>query len=156
MKTNESLAISAMSELPSNKQELLDYNELIKQSILSGNNDVLEVARKINILKRIAEFFEKDKDIQEVVLNEASKFSNGELKEIQVKELGTKYYFEKCGHSIYNRLVDQRDSLNASIKALEEGMKLTGGVAVDPLTGEEFTFNKAAKSSTTKVVFTLK
>lgn len=156
MKTNAPMAVSAMSELPQNKQELENYCELIKSYAMDGNFNMIEVAEKINVMKRITEFFEKDDEIQDLLLNEVEKYGKGELSNFQVKETGTKYFYSECGHAEYNRLLDEKTALDEKIKAIETQLKAGDITGIDTATGEIFEAKKAVKSSKTKVIITLK
>lgn len=156
MTTQNNMVVSVMSELPTNKKEIESYCDLVRIAVIDGEVDILSTAKKINVMKKIVDFFEKDTEIQSVVLNEVEKYGKGELKEITVREVGVKYDFINCGHETYNRLIQEKQALDIQIKAIEETLKLTGGKAIDIETGEEFEFNKANKSSTTKAVFTIK
>jgi NADH:ubiquinone oxidoreductase subunit D len=144
------------SGLPTNKAEIAKYNENIKEVVLSGDADIIKMARSVNIMKKIVENFEKEPDIQAVLLTEVQKYGKGELSEIQVKEVGTKYDFSSCGHATYDRLAQQLEEIKSKMKIIEESLKLRDIVEVDPETGEVFEAKKATKQSTTKVVFTIK
>lgn len=144
------------SGLPTNKAEIAAYNANIKDFILSGNAEIIKVARQVNIMKKIVKNFEKEPEIQDVLLTEVQKYGKGELSEIQVKEVGTKYDFSSCGHATYNRLAAQLEDIKSKMKIIEESLKLRDIVEVDPETGEVFEAKKATKTSTTKVVFTIK
>lgn len=156
MKTSNQMAISAMSEMPQTKAELVHYNSLIKEATLSGEYDIIDIAKKVNMLGRVVDFFEKDKEIQALLLNEAEKYGKGEREDVQVRETGVKYHYSECGHKEYNRLLDEKKSIEERMKVIEGVLKLESNIAVDKETGEEFEFNKAAKSSSTKVVLTIK
>lgn len=147
--TNE-LAIG--QGLPQSKAEIEVYNANVKTLALSGEVDIIKLARTVNIMKRIVENFEKENDIQSALLNEVEKYGKGELKEVSVRETGTKYYYSECNHAEYNLLLQQKAEIDARLKQIEETMK-TG--VVDGITGE-ILVQQAPKSSTTKVVFTIK
>ena len=152
---NQQMAVSVMSELPQTKQELSHYFDLIKQSSLSGENDIIDIAKKVNMMGRIVELFEKDSDIQELLIKEDEKYGKGERTDIQVRETGVKYYYSDCGHATYNRLVEEKKELDTRNKSLEKVMQIQGAHEVDTETGEEFDYTKAAKSSSTKAIILL-
>jgi hypothetical protein len=156
MKNNAHLAISAMSEMPQTKSELEHYCSLIESYALDGNMNVLEVAEKINMMGRIVDFFEKNEAIQYMLLNEVEKFAKGELSNFQVKETGTKYFYSSCGHSEYNRLLDEKKALDEKLKAIEQQLKVGDVNGFDSVTGEVFEAKKAVKQSKSKVIITLK
>ena len=150
------LAISAMAEMPQTKAELEQYNVLVKSAALSGEMDIIDIAKKINMLGRVVEFFEKDADIQSAILTEAEKYGKGERSDISIRETGVKYSYSECGHAEYNRLLSEKKAIDERLKAIETVLKVQNGFDIDKGTGEEFEYLKAAKSSTTKVVLTIK
>lgn len=152
----EQLAVNAMSSLPATKAELTDYCDIIKSAMLNGYADIIDIAKKVNMMGRVVDFFEKDNEIQNVLLNEAEKFGKGERADLQVREVGVKYDFQSCGHSEYNRLIEEKKQLDLKIKSIEAQLKMTDVHGVDVQTGEEFHANKASKSSTTKCIITIK
>ena len=156
MQLQEQQAVSAISALPATKKELTDYCEIIKSAVLNGEQDIIDIAKKVNMMGRVVDFFEKDNEIQSVLLSEAEKYGKCERSDIQVREVGVKYDFASCGHAEYNRLKQEAEIINAKIKAIEAMLKLSDCSGVDTETGEEYNATKAVKSSTTKVVLTIK
>jgi hypothetical protein len=155
MNNQNQMAVSAMSELPQTKQELKDYFDLIKQSFLSGENDIIDIAKKVNMMGRIVDLFEKDSDIQALLINEADKYGKGERTDIQIRETGVKYYYLDCGHAEYNRLLTEKKIIEERLKSIETVLKVQDGFDIDKVTGEEFEYTKAAKSSSTKAIILL-
>jgi hypothetical protein len=152
---NNQLAISAMSEMPTNKQELSTYNDLVREAALSGEIDIIEIAKKINMMGRVVDFFEKDKEIQEALLSESEKYVKSERKDLQVKEVGVKYDYLECGHLTYNRLFEEKKAIEEQMKAIEQTLKVRDISEIDTETGEMFEARKANKSSQTKVIILL-
>jgi len=149
-------AISVVSEMPQNREQLETYNSILKDAILSGEFNTLDVAKQISILRRVADFFEKDKDIQDAVLKEAEKYSKTEREGFEIREVGVSYDFTGCNNPNLQRLEAEKQRIEAEIKQFKYALKVKGGWDVDPVTGEICEINKAIKTSTTKVVFTLK
>ena len=156
MQLQEQQAVSVISALPATKKELTDYCEIIKSAVLNGDQDIIDIAKKVNMMGRVVDFFEKDNEIQRALLSEAEKYGKGERSDIQVREVGVKYDFASCGHSEYNRLKKEAEKINAKLKSIEAMLKLSDCSGVDTETGEEYNATKAVKSSTTKVVLTIK
>ena len=144
--------------LPQNKKEIEVYNANVKELALSGEVDIIKLARTVNIMKRIVETFEKEPEIQETLLNEVGKYGKGELSEIQVKEVGVKYDFLNCGLPEYESVLFQIETLSERKKQLETYLKSINKPTdfIDPLSGEMIVLQPAVKSSTTKAVFTIK
>ena len=51
------------SGLPQNKKEIELYNSNVKDLALSGEVDIIKLARTVNIMKRVVENFEKEPEI---------------------------------------------------------------------------------------------
>jgi len=149
-------AISVVSEMPQNREQLETYNSILKDAILSGEFNTLDVAKQISILRRVADFFEKDKDIQDAVLKEAEKYSKTEREGFEIREVGVSYDFTGCNNPNLQRLEAEKQRIESEIKQFKYALKVKGGWDVDTVTGEICEINKAIKTSTTKVVFTLK
>jgi hypothetical protein len=146
------------SGLPQNKKEIELYNSNVKDLAISGEVDIIKLARTVNIMKRVVENFEKEPEIQDALLNEVSKYGKGELSEIQSKEVGTKYDFSNCNHPEYNSIILEIESLTERKKQLESYLKTINKETdfIDPLSGEMVKLLPCVKSSTTKCVFTIK
>lgn len=144
--------------LPTNKAEIEVYNANVKDLALSGDVDIIKLARTVNVMKRIVENFEKETEIQNALLNEVQKYGKGELPEIQVKEVGTRWDFSECNYPQYERICQQIDLLTEQKKSLETYLKTIKRPTdfIDPETAEQVEIIPATKSSSTKVVFTLK
>lgn len=144
--------------LPTNKAEIEAYSASVKELALSGEVDIIKLARTVNIMKRIVENFEKEPEIQEALINECTKYGKGELREIQIKEVGSKTDYSDCNHPQYNRICSEIETLIEQKKSLELYLKsLTKPTDfIDPETGEQVELIPPTKTSTTKVVFTIK
>jgi hypothetical protein len=144
--------------LPQNKAEIDIYNANVKDLALSGEVDIIKLSRTVNIMKRIVEFFEKEPEIQDCLLNEVQKYGKGELSEIQVKETGTKYDYLGCNLPEYIQVIESINELTERKKQLETYLKtiIKETEFIDPSTAESVILLPAIKTSTTKVVFTIK
>jgi hypothetical protein len=144
--------------LPTNKAEIEAYNVNVKELALSGEVDIIKMARSIKVMEKIVKQFNDDKDIQDSIVMEAEKYGKGELPEIQIREVGSKTDYAVCNHPQYNRICSEIDSLTEQIKSLELYLKSITRPTnfIDPETGEEVILNPPVKTSTTKAVFTIK
>jgi hypothetical protein len=145
-----------LSALPQTKKDLDIYCEQVKELTLSGEIDIVDVAKKINIMGRVVEYFEKDKSIQESLLNEAEKYGKGERTDLHIREVGVKYDFHSCNHSTYNRLYEEKKQIEARLKEIEATLKVRDVSEIDTETGEIIEATKAVKSSTTKCIILIK
>jgi len=152
-----SRTISLINQLPSNKEELKSFFEIMKSETLSGEYNIINISEQIDCIKRLCEMYTKDNEIQEELLTEVEKYHiNERPKNLTIRETGVKYDYLSCNHLVYNNLVAKRDELNNRIKSIEKTLQQRDIIETDPETGETFEAHKASKSSTTKVIFNLK
>ena len=146
------------SGLPTNKAEIEAYSANVKELALSGDVDIIKMARSIKVMEKIVKQFNDDKDIQDSIVREAEKYGKGELPEIQIREVGNKTDYAVCNHPQYNRICSEIDSLTEQKKSLELYLKSITKPTnfIYPETGEEVILNPLVKTSTTKAVFTIK
>lgn len=143
--------------LPQNKAEIEVYNANVKELALSGEIELIPMARSIKVMEKIVKQFNDDKDIQDALLNEVSKYGKGELKEIQTRDFG-KYDYSECNHPHYDRLLIDIAELNEQKKALETYLKTLKKPTefIDPETSEMCLIIPPVKEGSEKVVFTIK
>jgi RNA processing factor Prp31 len=152
--TNE-LAIG--QGLPQSKAEIEVYNASVKELALSGEIELISMARSIKVMEKIVKQFNDDKDIQDALVTEVSKYAKGELKEIQTRDFG-RFDFSECNHPQYNRLCEKIAELTEEKKSFETYLKTLKNTInfIDPETGEQVEINPPVKYGSEKVVFTIK
>jgi RNA processing factor Prp31 len=152
--TNE-LAIG--KGLPTTKAEIEVYNASVKELALSGEIELIPMARSIKVMEKIVKNFNDDKDIQDSLVTEVSKYEKGELKEIQTRDFG-RFDFSECNHPQYNRLCEKIAELTEEKKAIETYLKSLKKPIdfIDPETSELVEINPPIKYGSEKVVFTIK
>lgn len=151
-------AVSLFSQMPKTKEDLKSFFEVMKNEVLNGDADILRVSNQLNVIKKLIADYEKDTDIQSYLLSEVEKYGKGELPNVTIRETGVKYNYSEVGFLKYNEIVSEIEALEIKKKALEEEMKVKKEtwVYTDMESGDTYEVNPVSKSSTTKVVFTLK
>lgn len=160
-----------MSDLPTTAMGVLKLFSTTKQGIemfagqlihgvKNGNINPLELKAYLKAIQAIAE--QVDGATKEEQLTEAETYGSKAFHafgyEIKIGEVGTKYNYDGCGDTEYERrksemlaaktLVDERIQF---LKGLKEPL-----VLVDEMTGEVVKVYPPAKTSTTGLIFTAK
>jgi len=94
-------AITLIKALPSNKTELDNYVNLVKQQILSGSENPLKIAIQLKAMGEIISSLTKDADIKSLILDEAEKYPEKSFDDygarFEKKEVGVKYDYSNDG-----------------------------------------------------------
>lgn len=145
-------AIDQFRNMPSTWLEIRQFSDLLKNEILSGDVNPLDVELVLKSMEEVIKTTRADKHVKEAVLQEAAKWSEKtfEYKGISAtKSSKTTYDFSGCGDEVYNDLIKQQETLKAQIKAREAMLK-TG---VNPDTGETYTPPKASTTEFLTIKF---
>jgi hypothetical protein len=148
--------LDTLKNLPSNMEEALKFSLKCDYEVEFGNIEAIKLSHQLRVVAKAC-LMGCDK-IDDAVLAEAEKFHKTELAEIwgaKVSQVGTEYLYDKCNDSEYDTLLQKKTNAANDLKERVKFLKsLKPGMAVNPDTGEPLF--PPAKSSTTKVVFTLK
>jgi hypothetical protein len=155
-------ALSTINEFPSTFDQINKFVSLVREEILSGEYNVLTALIQLRAAQQAIELLNKDEAILESAINEYSKYGektvdlNG-VKIIQ-KEVGTKYDYEACGDTEWERYksaevfaADSRKNRETFLKSLREPLTV-----VNEETGETETILPVSKTSKTTLAITLK
>lgn len=131
-------------QFPIGKQERKDMIAALKEDILSGKYDLLEMEIRLKSIEDIINSIRKDSDISGYVIEEAEKYQKGDVVHgASVTVMSRKTYdYTSCNDSVYNDLIAQQKQLSDVIKAREAVLR-TG---INPDTGEYI--NKPAEKET--------
>lgn len=159
-----------MNQLTNNTKFLLqadkkEIGEAVKETlndIQEGNLSILDLECQLKVMEEFIKKLTSDKVYKETLLEEAQK--NGKAFDyknagFQIKEVGVKYDYSKCGHGLLNTLMDQVAYYEGQIKKFQEYLKTLpaeGVKVLDEGTGEMETHYPPTKRSTTSVSVTLK
>jgi hypothetical protein len=143
---------------PQTGDQILDFQNEILDSVINGFEDPLFLLVK---LKAFTKALDGAIDsIQEHALSEAQKHGKSFAiygAKVEVKEMGTKWYFDKTGDPVIARIAEQKDQIGkaekdrqAFLKTLKEKTSF-----LDEESGEVFTVYPARKESKTGIAISI-
>lgn len=152
-----------LSTLPLTGKDIKEMATDIVVAIAEGEVSALKVAQQVAAMEKIVKAVKDDAVYKRVVLSEAEKQDDRTFAlygaQYQVKEVGVKYDYSRCGDIVYNDLMKELDELKERIKQREEmlkGMPSDGTTVINEDTGEMYRIYPPSKSSTTSVSITIK
>lgn len=155
-------ALSLINELPSTLDQVARFVSKVKEEALSGEYDPLEVLKQLRMAQKAIELLNKDEEIEEAAQKQHAKYGQKTVEltgaTITSKEVGVKYEYSACGDTEWERYKSAESNAIENRKAREKFLQsLTAPITiVNEETGETETINPAPKTSTTKLVVTLK
>jgi hypothetical protein len=149
----DSLHIKSITE--SNKTELENLAGLLFEKSEGYEMELYIFAKKLEFLSKAIQEISN-----ETALNEADKLKGSILygSEINVRETGVKYDFQKCGYSAYNNLFLKKKEVESEMKTMESLLKAISKptTIVDDATGEILEVKPPLRSAGTSIVLTIK
>lgn len=153
-------ALSTLSILPSNREQLKAFSRQLKDEILSGNTDPLKALVQLKFIEKMLEDILKDEELDHLFVKELENY--GKEKVVQIAgaklmqtEVGVKYDYEASGDPKWFDLDKQAKEIAERKKEREkflQGIPYDAGI-VDSDTGVFIT--RPPKTSKTKVKVTL-
>jgi hypothetical protein len=153
-------ALSTLSVLPSNRDQLKTFSRQLKDEILEENTDPLKALVQLKFIEKLIEDVLKDEELDHLFVKELENY--GKEKVVQIAgaklmqtEVGVKYIYEESGDPKWFDLNKQAAEIAERKKERErflQGIPYNEGV-VDPETGVFIT--RPQKTSKTKVKVTL-
>jgi hypothetical protein len=153
-------ALSTLSVLPSNRDQLKTFSRDLKDEILSGNTDPLKALVQLKFIEKLIEDVLKDEELDHLFVKELENY--GKEKVVQIggaklmqTEVGVKYAYEDSGDPVWNELSKQSAELSERLKERQkflQAIPYDAGV-VDAETGVFIT--RPPKTSKSKVKVTL-
>ena len=155
-------ATTTLNLLPSNTAQVALFVRKVKDEILSGEYNVLDVLIQLRAAQDAIDILNKDAEIVEAASKEYAKHGKKTLDynsaKITEKESGVKYDYDGCCDPVHGKL--KSDALFAAerLKERETFLKsLKDPVTIiDEQTGEVVKLNPPAKTSKTTLSITLK
>lgn len=153
-------AISTISVLPNNKEQVKLFSRKLKDEILANDKDPLKILVQLKYIEKVLEDVLKDEEIDLHFLKEFELYGKEKVIELngaklQQSEVGTKYQYDKSGDPVWFDLEKQSKEIAEKKKDREkflQNIPYDQGV-VDPDTGVFIT--RPPKTSHTKVKCTL-
>ena len=149
-------ALSTLSVLPSNKEQLRVFSRKLKDEILASDKDPLKILVQLKYIEKVIADILKDKEVdyhflKEFLLYEKEKEINVGGATLRQQETGVKYDYDACGDPAWFDLIKQIGELTEKRKEREKFLQsLPQEGTVDPVTG--VFINRLPKSSHTKVI----
>ena len=150
-------ALSTLSALPSNRDQVFSFVKSVKSEILANDRDPLKVLVQLKMVEKAIADILKDDEIDYHFLKEYLQYEkegpvtvNGAS--LRKSETGVKYLYEDSGDPVWNDLVKQERELSEKRKEREkflQNIPYDKGT-VDPETGVFIT--RPPKTSKEKVV----
>lgn len=153
-------ALSTLSVLPSNRDQLRTFSRQLKDEILEGNTDPLKALVQLKFAEKLIEDVLKDEELDHLFVKELENYGKEKVVELagaklMQTEVGVKYIYEESGDPKWFDLNKQAAEIADKKKEREkflQGIPYNEGV-VDPDTGVFIT--RPPKTSKTKVKVTL-
>ena len=143
---------------PQTGDQILEFQNEILDSVTNGFEDPLFLLVKIKAFTKALDG--AIDSIQEFALSEAQKHGKSFAiygAKVEVKEMGTKWYFDKTGDPVIARIAEQKDQIGkaekdrqAFLKTLKEKTSF-----LDEESGEVFTVYPARKESKTGIAISI-
>lgn len=153
-------ALSTLSILPSNRDQLKTFSRMLKDEILASDKDPLKILVQLKFIEKLIEDILKDENIEYHFLKEFFLYEKEKIIEVggaklMQSEVGVKYDYEASGDPKWLDLDKQAKEIAEKKKEREkflQSIPYDNGV-VDPDTGVFIT--RPPKTSKTKVKVTL-
>ena len=154
-------ALSTLSTLPSNKEQLHVFGKKLKNEILASDKDPLKILVQLKMIEKVIADTLKDDDIdyhflKEFLLYEKEKEIEVNGAKLRQQETGVKYDYSASGDPAWFDLQKQVEELTAKKKEREkflQSIPMSETGLVDEKTGVFIT--RPPKTSKTKVIVKL-
>jgi hypothetical protein len=150
-------ALSTLSILPSNKDQVKAFTQSLKNEILANDRNSLPILVQLKMVEKTITDTLKDEEIDLHFLKEFEQYGKNEKvtvngADLRQSEVGVKYSYEDSGDPVWNHLNKQINDLTEKKKEREKFLQQIpyDKGTVDPDTGLFIT--RPPKSSKTKVI----
>jgi hypothetical protein len=143
---------------PQTGDQILEFQNEILDSVTNGFEDPLFLLVKLKAMSKALDG--AIDSIQEFALSEAQKHGKSFAiygAKVEVKEMGTKWFFDKTGDPVIARIAEQKDQISKEEKDRQSFLKtLKEKVSfLDEESGEVFTVYPARKESKTGIAISI-
>lgn len=161
--TNELTTTSILSLFETNKEQRQSFALGVVEALESGEVDPLKIHLQVKCMEDIIKLLNSNTIYKKAVLGAAEKYNQKSFEfmnsKVEIKEMGTKYDYSKCGDPTREMFEQRVLSAESDLKYRQEFLKTVpakGMTIVEEETGEAITIYPPSKSSTTSVAITLK
>ena len=143
---------------PQTGDQILDFQNEILDSVTNGFEDPLFLLVKLKAMSKALDG--AIDSIQEYALSEAQKHGKSFAiygAKVEVKEMGSKWFFDKTGDPIIARIAEQKDQIGKAEKDRQSFLKTLKEKTsfLDEESGEVFTVYPARKESKTGIAISI-
>jgi hypothetical protein len=144
------------------KEERTEVVREIFQELLEGRINAMELHIRMKCIEEVVKQLTSMPAYKAIVLDDAEKHGKSfqyHNAKIDIREVGVKYDYSKCGSSELSELYVHAANVDSRIKVLESYLKplpFSGIQVINQSTGEVETHYPPAKTSTTSVAVTFK
>lgn len=133
-------ALSLIKAMPGNKAQIDSFVRSVKEELLSGLSNPIEIDVRLKILEEVITGIRKDDAIKEQLVDELAKYPEKTVRlfgcEISKRSL-SKYNYQYCNDSELELLQAEADLANKNLKDRQEFLKMCKpNSVVNPATGE--------------------
>jgi len=160
METTQLSTVSILSLFETSKEERASFVADVVDRLLQGNADPIKVHLQVKAMEDMVKSLNDNKDYKSLLLDAAEK--NGKKftafnAEFNIREVGVKYDYSKCGDIELTQLQAELDALSERIKAKQKFLQTVPQAGIEILHEDELIkVYPPSKTSTTSVAVTLK
>lgn len=153
---------SALALFHTTKDERSFFVRDVIKQVKEGNEDPEKVLIYLKCMEEIIKSITQNEEFKSIVVTEAERWGKKHERfnaTLEVREMGVKYDYSKCGDLELLELYTEQDRIKEEIKKREQFIKtipIEGIEVIQSETGEITHIYPPSKSSTTTVVVTLK
>lgn len=160
METTQLSTVSILSLFETSKEERASFVADVVNRLVEGNADPIKVHLQVKAMEDMVKSLNDNKEYKSILLDAAEK--NGKKftafnAEFNIREVGVKYDYSKCGDIELTLLQAELDVLNERIKAKQKFLQTVPQAGIEILHEDELIkVYPPSKTSTTSVAVTLK
>ena len=160
METTQLSTVSILSLFETSKEERASFVADVVDRLLQGNADPIKVHLQVKAMEDMVKSLNDNKDYKSLLLDAVEK--NGKKftafnAEFNIREVGVKYDYSKCGDIELTQLQAELDALSERIKAKQKFLQTVPQAGIEILHEDELIkVYPPSKTSTTSVAVTLK
>jgi len=161
--TQDLTTTSILALFETNKEQRQSFALDLVSKIEQGEVDPLKIHLQVKAMEDIIKLLNDNTIYKKAILDSAEKYGQKSFQfmnsKVEIKEVGTKYDFSKCGDSLYMKFEEESEVIKENLKKRADFLKTVspkGMTILNEITGEVETVYPPSKSSTTSIAVTLK
>lgn len=146
---------SLLAILPNTKDEIISFSQKLLTQIEDGDIDPLKVHIQLKAIETVIKNVNDNNFYKAAIRTGAEAYGAKQFPafgaKVELAEVGTKYNFENCGHTVYNDLCSKIKQLEAEKKEIETLLKAITKPTPMILEGEAVEVFPPVKTSTSSI-----